>query len=1584
MAVEVGKILATVEADVSDFVAKMQGVQKTLQTTAGHVGTAHNTFNKLKGGITAAGVAVGAAEVGLISFARHAFSTAARVSELNVAIGAIGKATGIGADKIQAATKAIRDNGIEMHSAQEMAILFAQGNLNMADASRVARVAQDLAVISQSNSTDTAMTLTYAIQTGNSMLLKSAGITKYASEGYAEYAKQLGKSTNALTAQERQQATINMVLKEGTKVAGIYDAAMQEPGKVLRSFPRLVDDIQESFGTILLHGFGPSIKAAYDLTNAFDHAVREGGALYPVINSLDTVISELTKPMVGVVKHFSNAIKLMDSHSISTKKLTENTKKFLPVITAASTALAMLSGSRVLGNLPIIGPKIASVFGPGSALLVGMGILIATSPKLRSAFTQMLAPLQDLIPAIMKIGMAMAETGTVLVEAATNIVTALAGPLTGIIEGLAVAFVELTKPVLALTVGLASFAEWATSNATVVQALSAAVLTFAVVSLVSAEGAIGKLIASFVVWGKELMIKIQLIREEGAAMAQNIGITRGYGLATVQAFTSGTVAVEGFGVALLSSLGPFILIGVAIMGAMKIFSAWSDRNKDVKARTEELTTAIKEQVKVAADEAVALNNIISAGGDLSKTLISTGEEGNKLSLALNAVGLTGDKASKTMSDFQKSSYDASLALSQQAGFGDANSKAIAQMVSTLDKGSDAQHRQTLLAAGFTEAMIRQFFALEQLDDSAQNTDFSKLIQAQTDAVVLNTKWGAGVKKTTDAIWDADGANKEYGSNAEKATAYQKLFNEQIDLYAKAQHDSSVITNAAGKEIYNSANAIQKAIADSNDGKLTADQYGEAWMGAAWKTLKAEEALVSMRKSLYSVLDGLKGVKGNTDRLKDSGIAFTKMLADNASSMTDNGAKLADVAAMQKQMVAQYYASAEAAGVHKDTVDAMLKSLGILDSIDSIQVTIDLNIQKAKDELNAFLKTIMGTADALEHNSAVTEKYRKLLDTLNSATDQGTKSAEWLNKNYTALNDTAKTGSKTIKTYAEAVKAVEDKIKNQKIAVDDAKRALLEYAKQATSSLRQAVSLTSTMDAYNTALKQVTDQQDKLAEVQKQKAADAMQAQKDATRAAAEANNAYAESLGSAVLGILSFSDAMNEQKNAFDELASAQQAQDDATVKYNDSLQKTADALALVDDIQTQINNTQGRRAKNELGKLLVKAQDDATKATEDFAKAQQDLQVAVDGTSNATAKQVTWLQSLEKQAEKAKTFSDVMANLSKAGLSRSALSQIASAGADAGTKMAEELLAGGADSIKKANDLVSAIQDASSSITNAFAVAIEADKPIYEDVAVGTATSFFDALQSQNKKATDFTAQVKRLIKLGLHGQALEEVLNAGYDAGSKIADELEKGGATKIKEAMDIQDAMQTQANDLAILAAPYFDQTGIILAQTLLDAFKKKLQELKSLTKAAQAGDFTDFLDTVDQMGKPPVPNLTPTSMGDAGTYLSSMPQLEGSVLTADQIQGMQDFWSGLDMSSIGGFVGVHAKGGIVTSAQLGIIGEAGPEAIIPLSKMGDMMGGAPSTYNISVNAGMGANGTQIGAQIVEAIKKYEKSNGKRWRA
>lgn len=68
---------------------------------------------------------------------------------------------------------------------------------------------------------------------------------------------------------------------------------------------------------------------------------------------------------------------------------------------------------------------------------------------------------------------------------------------------------------------------------------------------------------------------------------------------------------------------------------------------------------------------------------------------------------------------------------------------------------------------------------------------------------------------------------------------------------------------------------------------------------------------------------------------------------------------------------------------------------------------------------------------------------------------------------------------------------------------------------------------------------------------------------------------------------------------------------------------------------------------------------------------------------------------------------------------------------------------------------------------------------------------------------------------------------------------------------------------------------------------------------------------------------------------------------------------------------------ATGGIVTGPTPALIGEAGPEAVIPLSRLGDMGG---TTYNITVNAGIGTDGGDVGRQIVEAIKRYERRSGK----
>jgi len=66
---------------------------------------------------------------------------------------------------------------------------------------------------------------------------------------------------------------------------------------------------------------------------------------------------------------------------------------------------------------------------------------------------------------------------------------------------------------------------------------------------------------------------------------------------------------------------------------------------------------------------------------------------------------------------------------------------------------------------------------------------------------------------------------------------------------------------------------------------------------------------------------------------------------------------------------------------------------------------------------------------------------------------------------------------------------------------------------------------------------------------------------------------------------------------------------------------------------------------------------------------------------------------------------------------------------------------------------------------------------------------------------------------------------------------------------------------------------------------------------------------------------------------------------------------------------------ASGGIVNSPTWAMIGEAGPEAVIPLSRMGQMGGG----MSITVNAGLISTPDQIGQDIITAIQKAQRRSG-----
>jgi hypothetical protein len=74
---------------------------------------------------------------------------------------------------------------------------------------------------------------------------------------------------------------------------------------------------------------------------------------------------------------------------------------------------------------------------------------------------------------------------------------------------------------------------------------------------------------------------------------------------------------------------------------------------------------------------------------------------------------------------------------------------------------------------------------------------------------------------------------------------------------------------------------------------------------------------------------------------------------------------------------------------------------------------------------------------------------------------------------------------------------------------------------------------------------------------------------------------------------------------------------------------------------------------------------------------------------------------------------------------------------------------------------------------------------------------------------------------------------------------------------------------------------------------------------------------------------------------------------------------------------------AEGGIVNKATFAMVGEAGPEAIIPLSDMRAMMNSngtkTVNNYNISVQVDATKSPAQVGQAIVQAINKFGNKGG-----
>lgn len=223
---------------------------------------------------------------------------------------------------------------------------------------------------------------------------------------------------------------------------------------------------------------------------------------------------------------------------------------------------------------------------------------------------------------------------------------------------------------------------------------------------------------------------------------------------------------------------------------------------------------------------------------------------------------------------------------------------------------------------------------------------------------------------------------------------------------------------------------------------------------------------------------------------------------------------------------------------------------------------------------------------------------------------------------------------------------------------------------------------------------------------------------------------------------------------------------------------------------------------------------------------------------------------------------------------------------------------------------------------------------------------SFVANLQQQAEQAKNFSGQIAKLMQMGLNQSALQQLAQSGYEVGSVIAQEIIDGGSTVVNMVNQLVSSVDAVAEQVSTNMAQQFYGAGVDAAQNLVDGLIQRLNESAALIAQAIANATAGQVTTniPPKKGKPPKKNPPPP-------------------------QKRFDF-------------GFRASGGPVMGGRPYIVGERGPELFMP-STGGSIIPNSRTksnaNINITVNAGMGTNGALVGKQIVEAIKKYEKTSG-----
>jgi hypothetical protein len=291
-----------INAEIDDFVLKTNQMRGITTGLRHEVGKLRNTL-----------LLIAFATTGVVSAFKDWFQASLKAESSLVGLKAVAINTGLSFDKLKETSVDLENKGFLSIGGSAAALKnLAASNITMSQTISVMKALTDAAAFNRQGTLsmeEAIVGATQGIKNQNSIMVDNAGITKNISIMYREYALAIGKTSGALTEQEKKQAIVNGIIREAALFSGNAEKSLTTYQGKITQFQTKLLQTKRDLGTLIAPGV---VEGLTTISEIFAEQGKQS-LFQKAIEGISNSFSMLIKTVGFFAKELQNTFNLFNT-----------------------------------------------------------------------------------------------------------------------------------------------------------------------------------------------------------------------------------------------------------------------------------------------------------------------------------------------------------------------------------------------------------------------------------------------------------------------------------------------------------------------------------------------------------------------------------------------------------------------------------------------------------------------------------------------------------------------------------------------------------------------------------------------------------------------------------------------------------------------------------------------------------------------------------------------------------------------------------------------------------------------------------------------------------------------------------------------------------------------------------------------------------------------------------------------------------------------------------------------------------------------------------------------------------------------